>query len=70
MAMLGISKQAVFTVPFVLSEATGAEFERAWAGAPAPFKVLHLACRGRYRRLTERALGAAPVPQRILEMAS
>jgi hemerythrin-like domain-containing protein len=68
MAILGITKQALFTVPFVLSQATADELDRAWDAAPAPFKVLYLASRGRYRRLTDRALGAGAAP--ILEAVS
>lgn len=68
MALLGISKQAIFTVPFVFSAATPEEFDHVWATAPAPFKVLHLASRGRYRRMTDRALG--PVRARVLEPVS
>ena len=66
MEILGVSKQALFTVPFVLSEASPEEFEAAWDGAPLPFKAIYLATRGRYRRLTERAVG--PVPVRELEV--
>ncbi|HWJ61806.1 MAG TPA: hemerythrin domain-containing protein [Acidimicrobiales bacterium] len=68
MEILGISKQALFTVPFVLSQATDEEFEQAWDTAPAPFKVLYLASRGRYRRMTDRALGTTPA--RVLEAVS
>ncbi|MCU1371196.1 MAG: hypothetical protein JWO77_2390 [Ilumatobacteraceae bacterium] len=59
LAILGISKQALFTVPFILAEATADEFDHSWSAAPAPFKVLYLLSWGRYRRLTARALGAA-----------
>lgn len=70
MAILGVSKQALFTVPFVLSEATPEELDRSWATAPTPFKVLYLASRGRYRRMADRALGPVSVPVRMLELAS
>jgi hypothetical protein len=59
MAILGITKQALFTVPFIISEATAEEHARLWPDAPLPFKAIHLACRGRYLRLTERALGSS-----------
>lgn len=65
MEILGVSKQALFTVPFIITEATPEEHAHLWADAPAPFKAIHLACRGRYQRLTERALG--PVDVRALE---
>ncbi len=68
MEVLGVSKQAIFTVPFVISEASSQELEHVWASAPAPFKVLHLAARGRYRRMTERAFGSTPA--RVLEAVS
>lgn len=58
--ILGITKQALFTVPFILSVATPGELDHAWAGAPLPFKALYLASRGRYRKLAERALGGVP----------
>lgn len=61
--VLGISKQALFTVPFILGQATPSEFAHMWATAPLPFKVLHLASKGRYRRLADRAFGAAPQPR-------
>ena len=68
MAILGISKQALFTVPFVISEATPDEHARLWASAPTPFKAIHVACRGRFHRLTERALG--PASDRVLEVVA
>ncbi|WP_421120581.1 hemerythrin domain-containing protein [Aquihabitans daechungensis] len=66
MEILGVSKQALFTVPFIISEATPEEHARLWADAPLPFKAIHLACRGRYRKLTDRALGSAD--DRVLEV--
>lgn len=59
MEILGVSSQALYTVPFVLSEATPAELASMWGTAPVPFRLIHLACRGRYQRLTERALADA-----------
>jgi hemerythrin-like domain-containing protein len=59
MEILGVSKQALFTVPFVLSEATPDELASLWDAAPLPFRIIEVMCRGRYRRLTERALGEA-----------
>lgn len=61
MEVLGVSKQALFTVPFIISEATPTEHAHLWATAPLPFKAIHLACRRRFHRLTERALGPARV---------
>ncbi|MGN6696444.1 MAG: hemerythrin domain-containing protein [Aquihabitans sp.] len=64
--ILGVSKQALFTVPFILSHANPMEYAHLWKTAPLPFKLLQLASRGRYRRLTERALGTGSRP--ILEV--
>lgn len=66
MEILGVSKQALFTVPFILAEATPDELAHLWSSAPAPFKVIQVICRGRHHRLTERALGAAS--DRVLEV--
>jgi hemerythrin-like domain-containing protein len=68
MEILGVSKQALFTVPFIISEATPEEHALMWPDAPLPFKAIYLACRGRYLRLTERALG--PAVDRALAVAA
>jgi len=65
MEILGVSKQALYTVPFIISEATPEEYVRLWADAPLPFKAIYVAFRGRFQRLTERALGSAD--DRVLE---
>jgi hemerythrin-like domain-containing protein len=66
MEILGVSKQALYTVPFIVSEATPDEYARMWVDAPLPFKAIYFACRGRFRRLADRALG--PVDDRIPEV--
>ncbi len=54
---LGLGAQAAFTVPF-LAAAVAPEVRAAmFAGAPAPFRVLYRATRGRFARLEARALG-------------
>jgi hypothetical protein len=62
---VGIGKQAAFTVPFVVSYTTAAEFERMLAEAPRPMRVLWRLTRRRHARLARLALGAAPAPAAV-----
>ena len=53
---IGISRQAAFTVPFVLS-AAGADAATMLATAPVPFRVLHALTKRRHARLSAMAFG-------------
>jgi hemerythrin-like domain-containing protein len=63
---VGIGKQAAFTVPFVVSYTTAAEFERMLTEAPRPMRILWRLTRRGHARLARRALGAAPAPAAAL----
>ncbi len=57
MKSLGIGRQAVFTVPFVLAELDEAERADALRSAPLPLKVLHRFTRERHARLAATVFG-------------
>jgi iron-sulfur cluster repair protein YtfE (RIC family) len=57
-----------FAVSWIMSNATDAERRRLLAEAPLPLKVVWYLYRGRYARLTRRALGETPVPSIAQEM--
>ncbi len=52
-------KHLLFSVPWVMRQATEEESRKIRAGAPLPLKILWYASRGRHARLTRRALGEA-----------
>jgi hemerythrin-like domain-containing protein len=58
MKSLGITAQAAFTVPFVLSQLEEPERSRTIGAAPLPFRVLYHLTRGRHARLVARAFPA------------
>jgi hemerythrin-like domain-containing protein len=63
--LVGLGRQAAFTVPFVMHWATPAEQQVLIGDAPLPFRLLWRATRRSHARLAARALGAAAVPQAV-----
>lgn len=63
------ASQLTFAVSWVMSNATGAERRRILDEAPLPLKVVWYLGRGRYARLTKKALGDAVVPVIAKEVA-
>jgi hypothetical protein len=54
---LGVSRQALFTVPFILGMADAVEQAHMWSVAPAPLKLIARLTRRGYARRTTRLFG-------------
>ena len=61
MKLVGIGRQAAFSIPFVAVWATDDVRQHMLASAPLPFRLLWLATRGSHARLMVRAFGPARV---------
>jgi hemerythrin-like domain-containing protein len=56
---VGVSRQALFTVPFILGMADQAEHAHMWSLAPVPLKLIARLTRRGYARRTARVFGPA-----------
>jgi hemerythrin-like domain-containing protein len=59
---LGVGKQAMFTVPFVLRWMDAESFAHTLEGAPTPLRVLYRLTRRRHEKLTAMVLGELASP--------
>ena len=57
--VVGVGRQALFTVPFIAHWMDDATWAEMYDGAPMPLKVIYRMTRRRHARLTHIALGAA-----------
>lgn len=63
--LVGLGRQAAFTVPFVMHWATPAEQQVLIADAPLPFRLLWRATRRGHARLAQRALGPGATAEAV-----
>lgn len=57
--VIGVGRQALFTVPFIAQWMDASIWAQMYEGAPAPLKVIYRMSRRSHQRLTHRALGTS-----------